>query len=140
MYIQNFGFNILEIRQLPRVLLLFAIVIYLLLTILDKKRSFVTDLWFSISESRDAKQLTLIKLFVTSYATMLFCMMLSGIDATITTTHHEPLYALTGALIFVISDMLIATKAFVTIPFHDAIIMMTYYCAQFLITNWSTQE
>ena len=140
MYIQNFGFNVLDIRLLPRVLLMFAFVIYLLLTILDKQRNFVTDLWFSISESRDAKQLLLIKLIVTFYASMLFCMMLSGIDATMTTSHHQPLQALAGALLFVCSDLLIATKAVVTIPFHDAVIMMTYYCAQFCITNWSTQE
>ena len=139
MYIQNFGFTILQFELVPRVLILFALVVFTLLHILDRKSGFVSSLWYSISESREAGRVIFVKIIVTLYSTMLFCMMLSGIDAAMVTEGNK-FDALTGALLFVISDMLIATKALSVLPFHDAIIMLTYYAAQHNIAKWSMRN
>ena len=139
MYIQNFGFTVLQFELIPRVLILFALVIFTLLHILDRRSGFVSALWYSISESREASRVIVVKIIVTLYSTMLFCMMLSGIDAAMVTQDNK-FNALTGALLFVISDMLIATKALSVLPLHDAIIMITYYTAQHNIAEWSMQN
>ena len=139
MYIQNFGFTVLQFELIPRVLILFALVIFTLLHIFDRRSGFVSALWYSISESREASRVIVVKIIVTLYSTMLFCMMLSGIDAAMVTQDNR-FNALTGALLFVISDMLIATKALSVLPLHDAIIMITYYTAQHNIAEWSMQN
>ena len=139
MYIQNFGFIVLQFELIPRVLILFALVIFTLLHILDRRSGFVSALWYSISESREASRVIVVKIIVTLYSTMLFCMMLSGIDAAMVTQDNK-FNALTGAFLFVISDMLIATKALSVLPLHDAIIMITYYTAQHNIAEWSMQN
>ena len=57
----------------------------------------------------------------------------SGVDAAMITDYK----ALTGAGLFVLSDLLIGLRPLVTLPLHDATILIAYYTAQFFITSWT---
>ena len=57
----------------------------------------------------------------------------SGVDAAMTTDYR----ALTGAVLFVLSDLFIGARPLAKLPLHDATILITYYTAQFFITSWT---
>ena len=78
MYIRNFGFATLLPQNLFKIVLLFSGIVFILLTLFDKlkSRKFIEEMWFSVSESRESKSLVFVKILVTAYATILFCMLL----------------------------------------------------------------
>ena len=48
--------------------------------------------------------------------------------------------AVVGSVLFVFSDFMIAYKSVRTLPFHDIIIMSTYYTAQINLIYWSVNK
>lgn len=71
-------------------------------------------------------------------AVYLLIILSMGISAALGTTNHPLVVA--GALLFIISDSLIATNRFlVPVPLSGLLIMTTYYMAQFLITVGSSK-
>ena len=72
-------------------------------------------------------------------ATYLFIILAMGISAALGTANHTLVIA--GALLFILSDSLIAINRFLTpVPLSDFLIMMTYYLAQFFITFGSSKR
>jgi uncharacterized membrane protein YhhN len=72
-------------------------------------------------------------------AAYLFVILAMGISAALGTTNHAVVIA--GALLFILSDSLIAVNRFlVPVPLSGYLIMITYYLAQFSITFGSLQQ
>ena len=77
------------------------------------------------------------------YCIMLMVMMWRGIDVATSWSNisgWERVFVLSGSLLFVFSDFMITYKIVNTIPYHNIIIMSTYYTAQFCIANWSATK
>ena len=55
-------------------------------------------------------------------------------------TNNTMVNAVIGSVLFVFSDIMIAYKSVRTFPFHDIIIMSTYYTAQINLIYWSVNK
>ena len=55
-------------------------------------------------------------------------------------TNYTMFNAVIGSVLFVFSDFMIAYKSVRTLPFHDIIIMSTYYTAQINLIYWSVNK
>jgi uncharacterized membrane protein YhhN len=72
-------------------------------------------------------------------AAYLFIILAMGISAALGTANHFLVIA--GALLFILSDSLIAINRFLTpVPLSDFLIMITYYLAQFFITFGASKQ
>ena len=76
---------------------------------------------------------------LTPVAAYLFIILVMGISAALGAANHALVIA--GALLFILSDSLIAMNRFLTpVPLSGFLIMMTYYLAQFSITFGSLKQ
>ena len=75
------------------------------------------------------------------YSLMLLTMVVSGLSAGYqATTNIKMVNAIIGSVLFVFSDLMIAYKSIKTLPFHDIIIMSSYYTAQINLIYWSVNK
>jgi len=71
-------------------------------------------------------------------AAYLFIILAMGVSAALGTANHT--LVIVGAVLFILSDSLIAINRFLTpVPLSDLLIMTTYYLAQFFITFGSAK-
>jgi len=81
-----------------------------------------------------------IKIVGAIYVLFLVIMFWRGLDIATSFSDSsgvERVSALIGSIFFVVSDFLIIYQAAHKLPYHNLIIMVTYYIAQYCITNWS---
>jgi len=72
-------------------------------------------------------------------AAYLFIIFGMGVSAALGMANHR--LVIMGALLFILSDSLIAINRFLTpVPLSDLLVMITYYLAQFLITLGSSKK
>jgi len=77
------------------------------------------------------------------YVIFLVMMMWRGLDAASTwesCTGLERTMAITGSLLFVFSDFMIMYQSVHKFKYHEAIIMSTYYTAQYCLGRWALEK